>query len=158
MKSSQINRVLDLVRRGERCLILDSESDEVFVLMPLSEYERARRAEDEEEFDPSDIIRRANEDFADWHPTQEKDDDWDDFDFKKPERKFVQPFSSAARVGDVLKDKNYFKKSDFVPEFVAEEPVKDWSGELDRVLSEEPLADLPDDGVEEEKFYLEPVI
>lgn len=72
MKSSQLNRVLKLVRRtGDRFVIMDNSSDEVFVLMNLREYEKNLDGlSDWEDLNEEELENRVGENFSDWKRRQ----------------------------------------------------------------------------------------
>lgn len=140
MKNEQLRRLLELLRRtGERLIVADSESDEIFVLMNLSDYEKMAgdgnqpslfgRAENFSADDPDDDFNFV----SDFQPGKESDgraNGWPAGNFRPGK---MTPLS------DVLKDMDFLKENP----------------DISPIINEEPLDNLPED--EEEKFYLEPV-
>lgn len=138
MNNLQLQRTLRLLRRtGDRGIVLDTESDEVFVLMDADAYEKM---------------------LPNFSPQRKKDDgeegleDYilDDLLEIEEQRKAVPEVQKPVFVpGKVAPDKNTLdKKLSF---------TEDWVAEKSAILSEESLADVPHEEEEEEKFYLEPV-
>lgn len=138
MQNEQLRRTLKVMRRtGDKAFVMDMDSDEVFVLMPVDSYEDLLdQTETTPPFDNNDNDAGA----------------WPSFD-DVPLDDFVPP-APAPMASESFSSK---KKNIPVP---ASEPL-DFSQPWDKVgdsslLSEESLADVPNDE-EEEKFYLEPV-
>ncbi len=82
MRQSQLNRVLNLIRRaGDRCLILDKESDDVFALLRLDDYEDLRDnfyGDSLEELSEKEIMDKVERDLSIWRASHE--DKGGDFD------------------------------------------------------------------------------
>lgn len=77
MKNTQLNRVLSLMRRtGDRCLILDSESEEVFAFLTLSDYERMLSGGHSGlvEMNEKEMMDKVNRDIANWRAYHEDED------------------------------------------------------------------------------------
>ncbi|MFA5127747.1 MAG: hypothetical protein WC457_01955 [Patescibacteria group bacterium] len=92
MNSKQLNRLLNLVREtGDRLVVADNESDDVFVLMNLDEYENlsgngefdshefcheceheSKRDEFNDDFDPEELNENAFDFSASEEPEQKK--------------------------------------------------------------------------------------
>ena len=172
MNSKQLNRLLNLVREtGDRLVITDSASDEVFAVMSLDEYENLAQLKkmdlSPEAMPPASyrevgdlteqgLLEKINRDIADWRGAQPKNDtdlvaeDIRDSEEEVPEiqvehvekaPKLAKKASILPTVADVLSDESYQERK------FEERPRAAW-------LDEEDLRDVPH---EEEKFYLEPV-
>ena len=139
MNNSQLQRTLRLLRRtGDRGIVLDPESDEVFVLMDADSYEKML---------PSSAGNHPQKDDG-----EEGLDDYVLDDLLEIEEKQKTP-------------KEEEKIASVPPKPVAAAPVtdeklkfsEDWAAKKNPILSEESLSDVPHEEEEEEKFYLEPV-
>ncbi|PIT88465.1 MAG: hypothetical protein COU29_01635 [Candidatus Magasanikbacteria bacterium CG10_big_fil_rev_8_21_14_0_10_36_32] len=170
MKDNQLKQLLNLIRRtGERCFVADNETEEVFALMTLSDYEKLLNNEvgrDIAKLSEEEMMNKINRDVAYWRSAQPLDESVE-VELKKEIKPAIQPkiIKAAAgnmvALGDVLKNKEYFsekneeiienKEPKLVEKSKTEESVPAGFG------VEESLTDLPEDGGEEEKFYLEPI-
>lgn len=173
MNSKQLNRVLTLIREtGDRFVVADSGSDEVFALMTLDDYEflagHVDRGIDEPfgDFDDSkdiednwlkqntgrlseqELLEKINNDIAQWRQEQktEKEADSEIKDEEEMAEVSQESVSGMTPLGDVLRDEKYI------------------NGDFDEAERSHPnlgpvedLGDVPEDRQEEEKFYLEPV-
>ncbi len=142
MNSQHLKKTLQLIRRtGDKGIIIDEESDELFVLMNVEAYEKMLPPVEEMLTNPP-LPRPSGElPRQDLTRLEESLDDFvpDDFaEVEEPRR--VAPSIPAAPIS--------FAK--------AVEPVA-FEFKQHSVNREESLADVPHDGEEEEKFYLEPV-
>lgn len=154
MNSEQLQRTLRLLRRtGDRGIILDSASDEVFVLMDADSYEDLLDTTEAIEPPPRFPKRESVPEVV-----AEEDSTGDialDDLIDLEERRGEPESSGAMPMQQVIKNavrsvNSDFKKLDFSDVW----PISRASA----VLSEENLSDVPDDTEpEEEKFYLEPV-
>lgn len=154
MKTSQLNQVLRLIRRtGDRAVIMDPASEEVLVLMNLSNYEELLDQSEEslEYFDNPNIS--VDEAFP-WSTSQEETNtDWQEdaepadipLDYPKSNRaansRFTSPYQTPA-VDTRLDFSTGWTENHQNTGSAMEEEVS-----LEDVPSEE----------EEEKFYLEPI-
>lgn len=79
MKSSQIERVINLVRRtGDRCVIMDNSSEDVLVMMDLKDYENLLDGDSDkkklEDLSEREMMNKVDRDIAYWrslHPEEE---------------------------------------------------------------------------------------
>lgn len=169
MKSSQLSRILNLVRRtGDKFVILDQETDEAFSVMRLSDYERlldgtspVRDLSEEEIWEKVD--RDLNEwrvshpfyDGGDWENEKrnEQETDWeknwaDEADEKEEEIEEIDEANDFSPEPEETNEEEVLE-----PQVV---PLKQEETPLESAMTkEEDLSDVPED--EEEKFYLEPV-
>ncbi len=136
MKSSQFNQILALVRQThDRIVVADSESDEVFVVMPLAEYqalEHSSSLQDDAFFETSEHAKdlAVENDAYISHISYEEPK-------KKPSR-FAQKQSKRISAHDTSLNFD-----------------ENWS-EGGTVFDEEMLDDVLEEEVEE-RFYLEPI-
>lgn len=138
MNNAQLQRTLRLLRRtGDRGIVLDSESDEVFVLMDADSYEKML---------PTSAVQKNDKD----------GDGFEDYvldDLLDIEEKRAPSEAEHAEIAkkDIVKTT---AGSNF-----GQTPKQDEVVEVEKnpILSEESLSDVPHDEEEEEKFYLEPV-
>ncbi len=131
MNSQHLKKTLQLIRRtGDKGIIIDEESDELFVLMNVEAYEKMLPAVS---VSPVDQTGNSHLD--------ERFDDYIPDDFIDDEEKRREPPSRPTAPVSFAK---------------AVEPVA-FEFKQHSVNREESLADVPHDGEEEEKFYLEPV-
>lgn len=147
MKNDQLQRVLRLLRRtGDRGIVLDAETSEVFVLMDADGYE--------ELLDDAEIVDLPPLAPADGAVSEDEDDGEGDFvlddliDLQEAAVVTDQPVKTEQPVARSVKpdlEKLSFENA--------------WPKTPERaVLKEESLTDVPEDEPgEEEKFYLEPV-
>lgn len=153
MKNSQLNRVVRLISKTrDKAIVLDQETEEVVVMLPLESYEDMVGIENElpelppfgpeESFTDSISLR----DLAD-----NLDDEKVDFDVDGPDFTDEHPIEPAE-----------YEESDSKKHFSIPEKrlnfAENWdqSTNTSTLESEESLSDLPHEA-EEEKFYLEPV-
>ncbi len=171
MKDNQLKQLLNLIRRtGERCFVADNESNEVFTLMTLSDYEKLLNSEvgrDIAKLSEDEMMNKINRDIAYWRSTQPQMEESAEVELKKEVKPAIQPkakkpaMDNMVALGDVLKNKEYFSEnSEEVTENIEPKLVEKSKMEENKPAgfgNEESLTDLPEDGGEEEKFYLEPV-
>lgn len=172
MNSKHLNRLLNLVREtGDRLVIADSSSDEVFAIMSLDEYENLaqlkkmdlspeaimpRTSREVGDMSDQEMLEKINRDIADWRGAQRKnendlvDEELDETEEQEPEIEtlsdekeldLAKKSSFMPRVADVLNDESYRERK------FDDKPRPAW-------VDEEDLQGVPH---EEEKFYLEPV-
>lgn len=176
MNSRQLNRIFNLIREtGDRLVVADNESNEVFVLMPIDDYENivglskgvgfgdSGDDEGEEKTDyiaPRDevsgigslseqkFLEKINDDIAEWRSAQKKKAEESIVDEISEEKAniSVKKDIGMTALGEVLQDEKYIN-GDF-DEKERSHP---------NLGPEEDLKDVPEDRVVEEKFYLEPV-
>jgi hypothetical protein len=173
MKTSQLNRILRLVRRtGDRFVILDQETSEVFALMGLSQYEDLL---DETEQAPSffedihsdEMDEDSEEDFAPIDSVLK--DRWDETSFPVNinDDKTHEDFSPLTKTAksEVWNSDTEHISSEVVDKEEKNEILEEISeynkiSEQESVAEEIPLNDVPHDEEEEEDddtFLLEPV-
>ena len=134
MNSNHLKKILQLIRRtGDKGIIPDEESDELFVLMAAKSYEKML---------PPVLSSTAN--LPDEPSLGESTNDFV-FDNAEPEAlPRIAPEATAA-----------------VKKAPTEAPERlnfseEWPPKQSGATNEESLSDVPHDGEEEEKFYLEP--
>ena len=149
MQNSQLNKVIRLIARtGDKAIIMDKETDEAIVMMPLDNYEQLL---DEAEFVPDELeIENDDELVPNFNGN---------FDFPWENETSKQEPEKEVKYEDVS---NFFteeKKEEEKDEIKQENKLEDdwFKAKETRFGQEESLADLPSDDEEEEKFYLEPV-
>lgn len=87
MNSLQLKRVVNLIRRtGDRCLLLDNESDDVLTLMRLEDYEKLLNTDTGrpiQDLSEREMMEKVNRDIAYWRSFQQeenkKEKDWSEF-------------------------------------------------------------------------------
>ncbi|MEK7681024.1 MAG: hypothetical protein AAB348_03195 [Patescibacteria group bacterium] len=138
MRSSQLNRVIKLLRRtGEKVMVMDDESDEVMMLMNLTDYEKMLSgSRGIEKMTEEELLEKINRDIAIWRSSNEKDE----ADIEEPEK--VEPERSPIVSENKTNHIELGKEVKLSEELGSEGSFKD-------VASEE--------SGEEEKFYIEPV-
>ena len=133
MNNEQLKRTLGLLRRtGDRGIVLDPGSDEIFVLLDADDYER--------------ILDKKL-------PTKDGGDGFEDYvldDLLDIEEK--RKTNSDARLESIPELKEQISNEKQKLSF-----AEDWVNKKKPILNEESLTDVPHEGEEEEKFYLEPV-
>lgn len=157
MKPQQLDKLLRLIKRtGDKCVILDRDSDETFALMSLDEYEYLLNGVDElDEMDEDGLWSKIDNDVSRWREKHEGegveelpklpsvDDGW---------TPATEPVVTESM--DLLEDLPEEKPAE--PEIL---PITEPGQQVEptnNITSDEiPLHDVPED--EEEKFYLEPV-
>ncbi|MFH0987965.1 MAG: hypothetical protein V1763_01170 [Parcubacteria group bacterium] len=74
-------KIFQLIKRtGDRCLVVDEKSGEMFVVMDLPNYEKlifGRSAV--KDLTEEQLLDKINRDVAVWQANQEDPEDWDDF-------------------------------------------------------------------------------
>lgn len=179
MRSAQFNRVLKLVRHtGDRFVIMDNESDEVFVLMNLREYENnLDLVSDWEGLDEEELNNRAGEDYTRWKQNNFNSRDLNESGLISKDNDsntdfFTDDFKSEEIPEDLHEDFITEEKKDFSNPTVAGEPryVPNIATESDlNTIVAEPSKEYPlntatedigEIGEEENepKFYLEPIV
>ncbi len=163
MKNSQLNRVVRLISHtNDKAIVLDQETEEVVVMLPLDNYEKMVGVFDE----PFDMPP-ADDFFAgDMHTGEEVDtlasaDQTDSTSTIEEPMSFDNEFSAEAET-EIEPEQQYFgqdkPKNNFSipPERLQFSEGWAQGNAASAIESEEKLDDLPHDE-EEEKFYLEPV-
>ena len=137
MNNNQLNRVMRLVRRtGDRCVVLDNESDEAVVVLNLDEYERM--------LDCDENMCSCCEGDCE----QNVDNDIDDVLVEQNDGFDVEEDGSQLETEEVKKVDQIMEE--IVADLPAIEP-KDFAN----VGQEESLEGVPTE--EADRFYLEPV-
>lgn len=178
MNSNQLKRLLNLIKKtGDRLVVADKESDDIFVLMNLEDYEDLSDVTDENfsrdfkdrpelaEHSPAvltdeEMVDEINSDIADWSDSQKNlaaERTLEDFGVTGAAEKKEDAVDAALEI----KDKAPIKGAQSMPSLndvlsddkyrkreFNDAPRKGW-------VDEEDLSDVPAE--EEEKFYLEPV-
>lgn len=150
MNNTQLERTLRLLRRtGDKAVVVDPGSDEVFMLMNLDAYESLLDEIDCADQMPSEVTDELSDIVADDFTLDETipaespelpDESEEVSAISEAKPVIRRPASPAVAVGSAGLD------------FSSDWPKKPTS----TMEKEESLADVPDEG-EEEKFYLEPV-
>ncbi|KKU27359.1 MAG: hypothetical protein UX39_C0001G0079 [Candidatus Magasanikbacteria bacterium GW2011_GWA2_46_17] len=152
MKSSQLNKVLGLVKRtGDRCVIVDNESESVMVLLDLPQYEKLLHfTTPVEKMSEEELLDRINRDIALWqarNKSEAVEDEEDDFEDNQDDKDALSLLEDTGIPWPTYGSAPHksVKSSDFGEE---------WPN-----LQEESLEDVAEEesDEEEEKFYLEPV-
>lgn len=186
MKDNQLKQLLNLIRRtGDRCVVADSESEEIFTLMTLSDYEKLLNNEsgrDIAKLSEDEMMDKINRDIAYWRSIQPSGEYLPEFEIKKEQKKTAIPVHSVSAanklavgkmvaLGDVLKNKEYFTENlenlgsktkiaeiaDDASEKIAVQSGRVVESPFGNLGAEESLSDVAEDEAGEEKFYLEPV-
>lgn len=158
MNNNQLNRALKILRKtGDKFLVMDKDSDEVFALMSLDQYENLILDDenffDYDNYDPTNLYTPNDEEFL-------NDDINNEDDSFNPEDLNNINFDEEKKIGeDLEKDDN--KLNDTKEEEITTTPIKNtgnWHS-VGNIITEESLDDVQEDSEEEEddKFYLEPV-
>ncbi len=148
MQNSQLQRLLHLMRQtGDKSIVLDNETEQMFVMMNVDDYENLIGVTD---FDTP---------FA---PAGETVSDVPDFvidDAVTPAEGATTLDTSGifAENGSTLDDEKTSTTIEKMPT-ISQKNTSDWNihNRANPVLSEETLTDVPHEE-EEERFYLEPV-
>ncbi len=178
MNNVQLKRLLNLVRKtGDRLVVADKESDDVFVIMNLDEYEDLSDFNDEnhdhdfdavpdfleddkaEEID-EEMLEQINQNISEWREEKDKEKitqitDVADEIVDKP---IVEDFSDQKEENVQSGFKSRKSSIPSVSEVLSEEKYRNRQfNDSPRTgfLEEEDLSDVSEE--EEEKFYLEPV-
>lgn len=150
MNNIQLERTLRLLRRtGDKAVVVDPGSDEVFMLMNLDAYEDM--LDDLENIDPCGPFQNFDDDDGnapsgdDLELSGGLSEDFDEAPIAEEELAVgADPIMVAPRPSQATQ----LEPLDFSEVWPKKEPAE--------LGNEEGLADVPDEG-EEEKFYLEPV-
>lgn len=148
MNEKQLDRALRLVKRtGDKLLVADRDSDEVFAIMNLDDYENLLAGEAVwDEMSEEDMMNKVNRDIASWR-SHHQTEDWDDL---TKEDDWTAP-AEAAPAGEIPPEPDI---EPITPEDALITPAEPHSA--DNSTEEVSLSDVPEE--EEEKFYLEPVV
>ncbi len=138
MKQDQLDRILNIVyRTGDRVIIVDKEREEPIVLMDLSGYENLLlptqpvRGLSEEE-----MMNRINREIALWRSSNHDN----------------LPTEDAKSETKVEINQDILQPDKLSSTHV--QPTVTKNDKQDEIITEETLADIPDD---DEKFYFEPI-
>jgi len=151
MDSNQLKRVIDLIRRtGDRCIVVDSESDEVLAIMRLDDYESLLQGTRPiEDLSSQEMLDKVNRDIAYWRSCNNdffeevKDtEDWDEDDWE-------DLMASNADAGDACEDIYNEEITEPEMEAVMSEQVEETPIKI------EPSLDKTEES--EDLFLLEPV-
>lgn len=175
MKQKQLKRIFSIIREtGDRLIVADSESDDIFVIMNLDEYENLTGAgsddykhydfgaEPRDSFDsfgPADeflseeeALEKINDDVAEWRAAEQK----------KEEERLAEDLAETAMDNEPAapspKAAQRLSPMAHLSEVLSDE--KYLKREFDdsprvKAIDEEDLSDVPAEA--EQKFYLEPV-
>lgn len=147
MKNNQLNRVLNLVRHtGDRVVVVDESSNDVLVVMNLSDYESLLKPE------PAAMDYTENDFFSDPLESQtlQFDDELVSGPRSVPKNSSKNNIQTTSPRGNIMKrDVNNYKEE--------RNNDEEWfyKGFKNSPHPEETLEDVPEE--EEERFYLEPV-
>lgn len=151
MNNQHLKKTLQLIRRtGDKGIIIDEESDELFVLMDVKAYEKML---------PPMMAQAVNTPSDDSHLDEPSDNQVLN-ELIESEERSQAPVVSSARPQKSPVSLPVRQKTPPMTRMPAPPELnfsEDWSPKQDAVSNEESLADVPHDGEEEEKFYLEPV-
>jgi hypothetical protein len=149
MQNSQLNRVINLVKRtGEKTVIMDNESDAVMMLMDLGAYEKmldhtSGRENGVETLTEEELLEKINRDVAVWRASNDREriETYDEVMEKspKPEKTMMVEKSKDVSLHSVEPAPITVNK---FPNLQAEQEHS-----ASDIVAEE----------DEEKFYLEPV-
>jgi len=163
MKQNQLDRIIKLVRRtGDRFVIMDKETEEVMVMMNLSEYEiLLNDTTPVEDLEEEEMLDKLNHDISRWReqkkpspvddwsqPTIEEDEEFSEVKSEMEDNELtdisnLEPLESEPKLVPIVE-----KEPELANIPLQETPVQP-------VFGQEDLSDLPEG--EEEKFYLEPI-
>jgi PHD/YefM family antitoxin component YafN of YafNO toxin-antitoxin module len=163
MKQNQLDRIIKLVRRtGDRFVIMDKETEEVMVMMNLSEYEiLLNDTTPVEDLEEEEMLDKLNHDISRWReqkkpspvddwsqPTIEEDEEFSEVKSEMEDNELtdisnLEPLESEPKLVPIVE-----KEPELANITLQETPVQP-------VFGQEDLSDLPEG--EEEKFYLEPI-
>jgi hypothetical protein len=149
MQNSQLNRVINLVKRtGEKTVIMDNESGAVMMLMDLGAYEKmldhvAPRESSVEKLTEEELLEKINRDVAIWRASNDRErvGVYDEVVEKPPQMKKSVVIEKSREVNPHAVETAPITINKY-PDIQAEQEHS-----ASDILSEE----------EEEKFYLEPV-
>ena len=142
MQNSQLNRVINLVKRtGEKTVIMDNESDAVMMLMDLGAYEKMldhtpARENSVEKLTEEELLEKINRDVAIWRASNDRErvEVYDEVIEKSPKFEKVMMVEKSVETVPITVNK--------FPSIQAEQEQS-----ASDIVAEE----------DEEKFYLEPV-
>ncbi len=168
MKNSQLNRVLSLIKTtNDRVVIMDQATDDVVVLLTLTEYEKIALKKVATDPWDSDCWPLASDAMAGWAEHDEESSDNDEGeDAWSPSGRALDPDDDIS----FDDEQDYALPNDFFPESELSTVTKkdfssgpkldfndDWvSPEIKPSSTEESLADIPSEDTDP-PFYLEPV-
>lgn len=140
MNNDHFQKVLKLISRtGDKGFIIDETKDQMFALMSVDAYEKIL-----DQIDLGNLPKDKNEDGLDDYVL---DDIIDIEERRTSEVKEKNPLTTIPPSGFETE-----KKLDFSESWTENIQLKE-----NAVQPEESLSDIPHDGEEEERFYLEPV-
>ena len=146
MQEQQLNRALELARRtGDKFLIFDRETDEIFTLLGLEDYENLLSGrEPVESLSEREMLDRVNRELANWRAYREAEETGDLEPILAESGPVPIPAAEEAPAEEAA--------------FVSGQPKMAKESQKNSLFpgSEVSLADVPAEE-EEEKFYLEPV-
>ena len=145
MKKLQLDRALELTRRtGDKFLIFDRETDEIFSLLSLDDYENLLSGrEPVEDLSEREMLDRVNRELANWRAYREAEGTGD-----------FEPVLEENDLKPILPKEPESEEPVFIPE---PSKMAEQSQKTPQFSSSEvSLSDVPVEE-EEEKFYLEPV-
>lgn len=165
MKQNQLDRIIKLVRRtGDRFVIMDKETEEVMVMVNLSEYENLLNdTTPMEELEEEEMLNKLNHDIARWREQKKSSPaaDWSQPALEEDEE-IPEAESEIEMEDNELADESAPESPESEPKLV---PIVEKEPELaniplqetpvEPIFGQEDLSDLPEG--EEEKFYLEPI-
>lgn len=162
MNSTQIQRLINLIKRtGDRCVIIDNDSDEILTLMRLQDYEKMLNSswgEPLEDLSEKQMMEKINRDISYWKSFQEESEEGEcacgNCSHAEKRKDFENEMEEVAAITDV----NEYDEEDFVEEErVVFEPITD-NPEI-RSVSETDSLEKKENLSEEDKdtFLLEPV-
>lgn len=150
MNNQHLKKTLQLIRRtGDRAIIIDEESDELFVLMDINGYEK--------------LLPPISKVTANQMESRRVENSSEDIGLDNMVEPVEQSRIISTPVSLPQKISNSLPIHRSAAPVIKEESAQelnfneDWTAKQSPAPSEESLADLPHDGEEEEKFYLEPV-
>ena len=139
MKQQQLDKVINMVRRtGDRVIIMDKDTEEVFALIDLANYEKLlSSSEMAKGLSEEEMMNKINRDIALWRSLNQSDalDNYVSAETKNQSDKAIAPIEQFTAF-------NQNQQTNKMPE-------------QDKINVEESLADIPSE--EEEKFYFEPI-
>lgn len=152
MRSAQLQRVIDLMRRtGDRCLVFDNDREEGMVLMSIDDYEKILNMDNISlgDLSESEMMDKVNRDISAWKSLRE-DDFLDDFEKKEIIENVQNSWGEemGEEEGDWLKDEDEEdaleddKENDGDEELYYETPVEENVTASDNILTEEEINNI----------------